>query len=848
MQTYVPALPGSARQHHQQAGEDYGVRSVEELPEAFRGLFNFRFFNIVQSESFDRCFADGNMVVSAPTGSGKTGILELAMIRLFAQAHTRNGSFAPSPGAVKALYLAPNRALVQERVKDWQGRFRHMSLECKELTGDTGMLDVHELDNADIICTTPEKFDAVTRKRQDQGGMRFLGEVGLLPIARVRFIAISATVPNIQDLGSWLEVPSGGVMVFGDELRPVKLRTVVKGYAPTKTDFLFEKRLNDYLLGVIQEHSQQKPTLVFCSSRKGVADTALHIAKDRAAVEDLFRSRMLAVLCTTSTLAMGVNLPAHLVIIKGTRLWAGAQEDGASKGFKEYDRSACLQMIGRAGRPQFDNEGVAVIMTASNNVRRYNTLALGQELLESQLQGPMAEHLNAEIVLRTVTDVSQAIMWVCSTFMYIRVKQNPSFYGMPANLHTARSIEGALKDRVIMSTLRDLAQHGLVEMDDQAFSFTSTEPGRLMAHHYIRLKTMIAITALDSHASMPDLLMLIARSTECSSIKIKRGEKKQLNQINKQLGHDRLEYCILDDHRSDRPKERLGSGPEKSFVMVNATLSNESTEGFDQSMKQDLDQVIRDGKRITSCMVRYFAWSRQLAAAANALILQKCLQKRMWPQSDRLLSQMARVGRQLATKLHAAGIDSLAALNAADPRRLESAAQRAYPFGTQLKDDLKHILPPAVSLEIECTGVKAAGMATIKVTLTRMPASAPFPSRSAAHLVAGSTHDDKLLLHEALLLEQFPSPFSWQCDCSVQAGTGSIGVPVVASLILDDLLGLDVHAKLMLPSSGTFAAQQSQEAGPGRAEKCGTCHAKQVHFARHVSKAGELWPCDPSHC
>ena len=128
------------------------------------------------------------------------------------------------------------------------------------------------------------------------------------------------------------------------------------------------------------------------------------------------------------------------------------------------------------------------MLTCEQNVRRYNTLAMGQEMLESQLQGPMAEHLNAEIVLRTVTDVPQAIAWVCSTFMYIRVgcglhcalqpamqrqhlrhadcavqvKMNPSYYGMPANLHTARSIEGALKDRVIMSTLRELSKHGLV--------------------------------------------------------------------------------------------------------------------------------------------------------------------------------------------------------------------------------------------------------------------------------------------------------------------------------------------------------------------------------------------------
>ena len=41
---------------------------------------------------------------------------------------------------------------------------------------------------------------------------------------------------------------------------------------------------------------------------------------------------------------MGVNLPAHLVIIKGTRRWTGGDEGGGAKGYKEYDRSTCLQV------------------------------------------------------------------------------------------------------------------------------------------------------------------------------------------------------------------------------------------------------------------------------------------------------------------------------------------------------------------------------------------------------------------------------------------------------------------------------------------------------------------------
>lgn len=62
---------------------------------------------------------------------------------------------------------------------------------------------------------------------------------------------------------------------------------------------------------------------------------------------------------------MGVNLPAHLVVLKGTRRYCPADENPEQgRGYKEYDKSACLQMIGRAGRPQFDTEGVAVIMTS----------------------------------------------------------------------------------------------------------------------------------------------------------------------------------------------------------------------------------------------------------------------------------------------------------------------------------------------------------------------------------------------------------------------------------------------------------------------------------------------------
>ena len=56
---------------------------------------------------------------------------------------------------------------------------------------------------------------------------------------------------------------------------------------------------------------------------------------------------LLQVLCTTTTLALGVNLPAHLVVVKSTRRWTQNGGVGGASGYEEYDRSSCLQMLGR---------------------------------------------------------------------------------------------------------------------------------------------------------------------------------------------------------------------------------------------------------------------------------------------------------------------------------------------------------------------------------------------------------------------------------------------------------------------------------------------------------------------
>lgn len=61
---------------------------------------------------------------------------------------------------------------------------------------------------------------------------------------------------------------------------------------------------------------------------------------------------------STATLAWGVNLPAHTVIIKGTQVYS--PEEGR---WIELSLQDVMQMLGRAGRPRFDTEGEGLILT-----------------------------------------------------------------------------------------------------------------------------------------------------------------------------------------------------------------------------------------------------------------------------------------------------------------------------------------------------------------------------------------------------------------------------------------------------------------------------------------------------
>jgi activating signal cointegrator complex subunit 3 len=90
------------------------------------------------------------------------------------------------------------------------------------------------------------------------------------------------------------------------------------------------------------------------------------VRADRNVVESLFRSGDIKMLLATATLAWGVNLPAYAVIIKGTDIYDPNLTESRDLSILDVQ-----QMFGRAGRPQYDTSGEAMLMTDHAKVNHY---------------------------------------------------------------------------------------------------------------------------------------------------------------------------------------------------------------------------------------------------------------------------------------------------------------------------------------------------------------------------------------------------------------------------------------------------------------------------------------------
>lgn len=359
---------------------------------------------------------------------------------------------------------------------------------------------------------------------------------------KMQVLGLSATIPNAKELSQWLGAelvqsdyrpvklregvfldgiiefpdsanagfvdPTAGTVeieMHNDELSSIALDTLRKGKqalvfvntrrmsesAAKKLAELTEKQLKpserivldkaaQKVLSVLEQPTEQCRTISGLVKRGTCFHNAGLLQKQREIIEELFRKNYLKFVCSTPTLAAGVNLPAYRVVIHSPYRYTGM-------GMERIPVSEYKQMAGRAGRPKYDTSGEALLIAKTELEKDdYIGYFINGEVESSD------SRLGGEVQLRFHT-----LSAIATGFMF-DLDSAEKFLSKTFYAHQSKGVFGLFKK--ITSVVSELSDMGFVKTDDKRFDATAL--GRRVAELYLDPRsahTIITSLRKDKH-------------------------------------------------------------------------------------------------------------------------------------------------------------------------------------------------------------------------------------------------------------------------------------------------------------------------------------------------------------
>uniref|UniRef100_UPI0021F53C2C DEAD/DEAH box helicase n=1 Tax=Streptomyces halstedii TaxID=1944 RepID=UPI0021F53C2C len=375
--------------------QDGGVTLIDQLPptadpdalfEAFSSWTESQGITLypAQEEALIEVVSGANVILSTPTGSGKSLVAAGAHFTALAQDKV-------------TFYTAPIKALVSEKFFDL----------CKLFgTENVGMLTGDASVNADapVICCTAEVLASIALRdgRYADIGQVVMDEfhfyaepdrgwawqIPLLELPQAQFVLMSATLGDVSMFEEDLSRRTGRpTSVVRSATRPVPLSYEYRltPITETLTELLDTRQSPVYIVHFTQaaavERAQSLMSINMCTKeeKEKIADLignfrfttkfgqnlsryvrhgiGVHHAgmlpKYRRLVEKLAQAGLLKVICGTDTLGVGVNVPIRTVLFTALTKYDGTR-------VRTLRAREFHQIAGRAGRAGFDTAGFVV--------------------------------------------------------------------------------------------------------------------------------------------------------------------------------------------------------------------------------------------------------------------------------------------------------------------------------------------------------------------------------------------------------------------------------------------------------------------------------------------------------
>jgi activating signal cointegrator complex subunit 3 len=343
---------------------------------------------------------------------------------------------------------------------------------------------------------------------------------------------------------------------------------------------------------------------------------------DRKLTEQMFADGAIRVLCCTATLAWGVNLPVHSVIIKGTEVYN--PEKGGVVDLSILD---VQQIFGRAGRPQFDSSGEATLITTHEALSRYLDKLVRAVPIESNFIKQLADHLNAEIVGGTVTNIREAAAWIKYSYLYVRMLRNPLAYGINADQFADDPQLNSRCMELVKEAAKLLDYNRMIRYGEDSGNLSATARGRVAAGFYVNAESVAIFNeGLDRNVSPTDsdLARLICSADEFKNMKMRQEELSELDTLAKTT-------CPLDMSQpfADGANQSLVNDEvDKCFVLMQAFISRHRIKGF--TLIADMNYLASNSARVARAIFEMCIREGQAGSALKLLRIAKSVDNQIW--------------------------------------------------------------------------------------------------------------------------------------------------------------------------------------------------------------------------
>ncbi|EGG16168.1 hypothetical protein DFA_09196 [Cavenderia fasciculata] len=309
-----------------------------------------------------------NFIYSLPTSGGKTLVAEIILLRNVLERKRI------------CLFVLPYVSIVNEKADSFKLLSQQLRFKVEGYYGNQGTIPptsepsilICTIEKANLIVNTMIEEDRIMEigcvvvdelhmvGDGDRGALLelFIAKLMYSTKGNAQIVGMSATIPNLDALQSWLRAD---LSINGTRDRAIKLARKLRSHTTKDTDGndiniadinrdrknQIKARLQDSL------GTQQDQEMIFEAIDMGVAFHNSQLSgEERDIIENGFKDRVINILCCTSTLSAGVNLPAKRVVLTSTKM-----------GFDDISVRTYRQMCGRAGRAGFDSNGESYLLS-----------------------------------------------------------------------------------------------------------------------------------------------------------------------------------------------------------------------------------------------------------------------------------------------------------------------------------------------------------------------------------------------------------------------------------------------------------------------------------------------------